>query len=100
MLPDFEEDIRIGDAANDLVSIKPLEARSRLSDVLDRTHLAYYSLIVTHARLMLDTMTREGISQFLTGEYLFSLPDDVIEDLKHALNTESAERESFKSRFK
>ena len=70
------------------------------SSALGRTQVAYYSMLMVHARLMLDTMTRQGIGEFLNGDYTLSLPDDVIADLKGALNAESSDRESFNSRFK
>ncbi len=96
MQPETIDDI--DQAANEPHTLPSIPVQ--LGSILNRTQLAYYSLLMVHARLMLDTMSRQGITDFLNGDYTFSLSSEVVEDLKGALNAESAERESYASRFK
>ena len=71
-----------------------------LQKTISRYQMAYLGLVTTHAILMMDTMTQEGIREALDGDYDYSVTRDCIEDLRGALNGEREDRLRLERRFK
>ena len=91
MLPDV---VAVNESVNDRDEELAL-LKARLDDTsafMNRLWLAYESVVIDHAHLMLDMQTREEIEYKLDVSGPFYLTADCVEDLRETLNKVQCER--------